>query len=178
VLANFVRIGIWDVCDGGGGGWIFWFLHLLELFFAKVRLIIEYLCVDRRVLLWSFPSAQYHVTSVITALNVLTTEVDVSGVRQHRWAFAFFATLIVNLKRLIYFSNTEFLLKIWCSGGLLLTADLLLSLVRSGDFLNQMSEYKLIKKLMKFVSIKHCCYDNENFIVSLCILIHWMLRTD
>ena len=70
-------------------------LHLLELFFfAKVRLIIVYLCVDRRVLLWSFPSAQYHVTSVITALSVLTTEVDVSGVRQHRWALAFISTVV------------------------------------------------------------------------------------
>ena len=70
-------------------------LHLLELFFfAKVRLIIVYLCVDHRVLLWSFPSAQYHVTSVITALSVLTTEVDVSGVRQHRWALAFISTVV------------------------------------------------------------------------------------
>jgi len=32
-----------------------------------------------------------------------------------------FATKSVNLKRLIYFSNTTFLLKIWCSGGLLWT---------------------------------------------------------
>lgn len=67
---------------------------MLELFFAKVSLIIEYLCVDRRVLLWRFPSAQYHVTSVITAHSVLMTEVDVSGVRQHRWALAFILTVV------------------------------------------------------------------------------------
>jgi len=59
-----------------------------------VRLIIEYLCADRRVLLWRFPIAQYHVTSVITALSVLTTEVDVSGVRQHRWALALILTVV------------------------------------------------------------------------------------
>lgn len=57
-------------------------------------LIIECLCVDRKVLLWSFPIAQYRVTSVITALNVLTTEVDVSGVRQHRWALAFISIVV------------------------------------------------------------------------------------
>jgi hypothetical protein len=64
------------------------------IFFAKVRLIIENLCVDRRVQLWSFRSAQYHVTNVITALSVLTTEVDVSGVRQRRWALAFISTVV------------------------------------------------------------------------------------
>jgi hypothetical protein len=59
-----------------------------------VRLIVEYLCVDRRVPLWSFPIVQYHVTSVITVLSVLTTEVDVSGVRQHRWALSFISIVV------------------------------------------------------------------------------------
>jgi hypothetical protein len=60
---------------------------------VRLIIIIEYLCVERRVLLWSCPSAQYHVTSVIIALSVLMTEVDVSGVRQHRWALAFISTI-------------------------------------------------------------------------------------
>jgi hypothetical protein len=55
---------------------------------------MEYLCVDHRVLLWSLRSARYHVTSGITALSVWMTEVDVSGVRQHRWAPAFISAVV------------------------------------------------------------------------------------
>jgi hypothetical protein len=41
--------------------------------------------VDHRMQWWSFPSAQCLAICVITALSVLMTEVDVFGVKQHRW---------------------------------------------------------------------------------------------
>lgn len=58
--------------------------------------------------------------------------------------------------------------------GCCVHGDLLLGLVRSGELFYQLSDYKLVKKLMKFVSIKHCCYDNENVkILTEGCYIHW-----
>jgi hypothetical protein len=75
-IYTFIRISVaW-----GMNVLVFAFFKLFSL--PKVKVTDA---ADHRMLWWSFPNAQCLAINVITALSVLMTEVDVFGVKQHRW---------------------------------------------------------------------------------------------